>query len=77
VGVNISNSWAEFAGCFEGRERSISTMKRPTKLKLKALPPESAEEAVVHGIRAKRSKAGAISFDIWRRRLAMQRPLKA
>ena len=31
---------------------------------LKALMPEDAKEAIGHGIRAKRSKSGAISFDL-------------
>jgi hypothetical protein len=31
---------------------------------LKKLVPEDAKEAVGHGIRAKRSKSGAISFDL-------------
>jgi hypothetical protein len=31
---------------------------------LKALVPEDAKEAIGHGIRAKRSKSGAISFDL-------------
>jgi len=31
---------------------------------LKALMPEDAKEAIGHGISAKRSKAGAISFDL-------------
>jgi YqaJ-like viral recombinase domain len=30
----------------------------------KALMPEDAKEAIGHGVRAKRSKAGAVSFDI-------------
>jgi len=30
---------------------------------LKDLMPEDAKEAIGHGIRAKRSKSGAISFD--------------
>jgi hypothetical protein len=34
------------------------------KPKLKALMPEDAKEAIGHGVRAKRSKAGAISFDL-------------
>ncbi|MCK1775242.1 endonuclease, partial [Bradyrhizobium sp. 132] len=33
------------------------------KTELKKLLPEDAKEAFGHGIRAKRSKAGAISFD--------------
>jgi hypothetical protein len=35
-----------------------------SKAELKALMPEDAKEAIGHGIRAKRSKSGAISFDL-------------
>jgi len=31
---------------------------------LKSLMPEDAKEAISHGVRAKRSKSGAISFDV-------------
>jgi hypothetical protein len=31
---------------------------------LKALMPEDAKQAIGHGVRAKRSKSGAISFDL-------------
>jgi hypothetical protein len=31
---------------------------------LKSLVPEDAKEAIGHGIRAKRLKSGAISFDL-------------
>jgi hypothetical protein len=34
------------------------------KAELKKLMPEDAKEAIGHGIRATRSKAGAISFDL-------------
>ena len=34
------------------------------KLDLKKLVPEDVKEAVGHGLRAKRSKAGAISFEL-------------
>jgi len=34
------------------------------KAELKKLVPEDAKEAVGHGIRAKRSKSGAVSFDL-------------
>ena len=34
------------------------------KSELKALVPEDAKEAIGHGIRARRSKAGAVSFDL-------------
>jgi hypothetical protein len=33
-------------------------------VELKALMPEDAKEATGHGIRAKRSKSGAINFDL-------------
>jgi hypothetical protein len=33
-------------------------------VELKSLMPEDAKEATGHGIRAKRSKSGAISFDL-------------
>ena len=35
-----------------------------TKSELKELVPEEAKEAVGHGIRARRSKAGTESFDL-------------
>ena len=34
------------------------------KAELKALMPEDAREAIGHGVRAKRSKSGAVSFDL-------------
>ena len=33
-------------------------------MELKSLMPEDAKEAIGHGIRAKRSKSGAVSFDV-------------
>jgi hypothetical protein len=34
------------------------------KAELKGLMPEDAKEAFGHGIRAKRSKSGAVSFEV-------------
>jgi hypothetical protein len=34
------------------------------KSELKGLIPEDAKEAIGHGVRAKRSKSGAVSFDL-------------
>jgi len=34
------------------------------KSELKALMPEDAKEAIGHGVRAKRSKSGAVSFEV-------------
>jgi hypothetical protein len=36
---------------------------RTAKSELKSLVPEDAKEAFGHGVRAKRSKSGAVSFD--------------
>ena len=35
-----------------------------SKSELKSLMPDDAKEATGHGIRAKRSKSGAVSFDL-------------
>jgi hypothetical protein len=58
-----SNSWAEFAGIFL-RTRKAAVEHERAKAELKALLPEDAKEGIGHGIRARRSKAGAISFDV-------------
>jgi hypothetical protein len=34
------------------------------KAELKTLMPENAKEAIGHGVRAQRSKSGAVSFDL-------------
>jgi len=58
-----SNSWAEFAGLFRGTRQAFLDHER-AKTELKSLMPEDAKEAVGHGLRAKRSKSGAVSFDL-------------
>ena len=63
VDMSASNSWAEFAGLFRDTRRAFLDHER-SKAELKALMPEDAKEAIGHGIRAKRSKSGAISFDL-------------
>ncbi len=35
-----------------------------SRAELKTLMPEDAKEAIGHGVRAKRSKSGAITFDL-------------
>ena len=57
-----SNAWAEFAGTF-ARTRQAHLEHEGAKAELKSLMPEDAKEAIGHGIRAKRSKSGAIGFD--------------
>jgi predicted phage-related endonuclease len=63
VDMNSSNSWAEFAGVF-CRTRSAFLEHETAKAELKSLMPEDAKEAIGHGVRAKRSKSGAVSFDL-------------
>ena len=63
VDMSASNAWAEFAGLFCSTRRAFLDHER-SKAELKALMPEDAKEAIGHGVRAKRSKSGAISFDL-------------
>ena len=63
VDMSASNSWAEFAGVFRSTRAAFVEHER-SKAELKALMPEDSKEATGHGIRAKRSKSGAISFDL-------------
>jgi hypothetical protein len=63
VDMSASNSWAEFAGVFR-RTRQAFLEHEKSKAELKGLMPEDAKEAIGHGIRAKRSKSGAVSFDL-------------
>ena len=63
VDMGASNSWAEFAGVFRSTRSAFLEHER-AKVELKGLIPEDAKEAIGHGVRAKRSKSGAISFDL-------------
>jgi predicted phage-related endonuclease len=63
VDMSSSNTWAEFAGIF-ARTRSAHLEHEEAKAELKSLMPEDAKEAIGHGVRAKRSKSGAVSFDV-------------
>ena len=65
VDMSSSNAWAEFAGVF-ARTRSAHLEHEEAKAELKRLLPEDAKEAIGHGVRAKRSKSGAVSFDLLR-----------
>src|SRR5262244_10269 len=62
VDMSGSNSWAEFAGLFRNTRQAFLEHER-SKTELKALMPEDAKEAIGHGVRARRSKSGAVSFD--------------
>jgi len=63
VDMSGSNSWAEFAGIFS-RTRMAYLEHDTAKAELKKLVPEDAKEAIGHGVRARRSKSGAISVDL-------------
>jgi predicted phage-related endonuclease len=62
VDMSASNSWAEFADLFRTTRQAFLDHER-SKAELKALMPEDAKEAIGHGVHAKRSKSGAISFE--------------
>jgi hypothetical protein len=59
VDMSSSNSWAEFAGAY-----GAVLEHENAKAELKKLMPEDAKEAIGHGIRAKRSRSGAVSFEL-------------
>src|SRR5437899_5968578 len=63
VDMSSSNSWADFAALFRNTRTAFLDHER-AKSELKALMPEDAKEAIGHGVRAKRSKSGAVSFDV-------------
>jgi predicted phage-related endonuclease len=63
VDMASSNAWAEFAAVFT-RTRQAHLEHEQAKAELKSVMPEDAKEAIGHGIRAKRSKTGAVSFDL-------------
>ena len=63
VDMSSSNSWAEFAGLFRSTREAFLDHER-AKNELKALMPEDVREAIGHGVRGKRSKSGAVSFDL-------------
>ncbi len=63
VDMSASNAWADLAGTFR-RTREAYLEHDAARAELKRLMPFDAKEAIGHGIRAKRSKTGAVSFDI-------------
>jgi predicted phage-related endonuclease len=63
VDISTSNAWAEFAAVFCSTHGAFAEHEK-AKAELKGLMPQDAKEAIGHGIRAKRSKSGAVSFDL-------------
>nr|WP_312015441.1 hypothetical protein [Bradyrhizobium manausense] len=62
VDMSASNQWAELAATYL-RTREAHGEHEAAKADLKKAMPEDAKEATGHGIKAKRSKSGAISFE--------------
>jgi predicted phage-related endonuclease len=63
VDMAASNSWAEFAALYRTTRQAFVEHER-AKSELKSLLPEDAKEAFGHGVRARRSRSGAVSFDL-------------
>jgi hypothetical protein len=66
VDMSASNSWAEFAALFRNTRTAFLAHER-AKNELKALMPEDAKEAIGYGVRGRRTKAGAVWFDLLER----------
>ena len=63
VDMSASNAWADLAASYR-QTRPAYQQHEGVKADLKKLVPEDAKEAVGHGLRAKRSKSGAVSFEV-------------
>jgi len=63
VDMSSSNSWAEFASLYRDTREAYIAHER-AKTELKSLLPEDAREAFGQGVRARRSRSGAVSFDL-------------
>jgi predicted phage-related endonuclease len=63
VDMSASNLWADLSASYR-RTKTAYEEHETAKLDLKKLIPEDAKEAIGHGLRAKRSKSGAISFEL-------------
>jgi predicted phage-related endonuclease len=63
IDMSASNSWAECAAVFRTTRVAFLEHEK-AKAELKGLMPEDAKEGIGHGVRAKRSKSGAVSFDL-------------
>jgi YqaJ-like viral recombinase domain len=75
VDMASSNAWAELAALFRSTRGAFLDHER-AKTELKALMPEDAREAFGHGVRGKRSKAGAVSFEAIEKVEASDAPVK-
>ena len=58
-----SNAWAEFAGLFQATRQAAQDHER-SRSRAEGTGAGGCQGSLGHGLRAKRSKSGAISFDI-------------
>ncbi len=63
VDMISSNAWGEFAAIFSQTHDAHRKHER-AKAELKSLMPDDAQQGFDHGIRARRSKSGAVSLDL-------------
>ncbi len=63
VDMTSSNAWAQFAAIY-ARTKDAHAEHERVKAELKGLMPDDAHQAIGHGLRARRSKSGAITFDL-------------
>src|SRR5262249_5391895 len=63
VDMSSTNSWPEFAGLFRNTREAVLDHEG-AKNELKALMPDDAKEAIGHGVRGRRSKSGAVTFEV-------------
>jgi hypothetical protein len=63
VDMSSSNAWAEQASVFLTTLPAHQQHER-ARAELKELMPQEAREAHGHGLKAKRSRAGAVTFDV-------------
>jgi hypothetical protein len=75
VDMSSSNAWAEFSNVFR-RSRDAYLEHENARAELKGLMPDDAKEAIGHGVRAKRSKSGAVSFDVLSKEGTSHAPLQ-
>jgi hypothetical protein len=63
VDMSTSNAWGALAEIYRSTYAAHQNHEG-AKAELKQLMPEDAKQAIGHGLRGKRSKSGAISFDL-------------
>ena len=63
VDMSTSNAWAEFAAIL-ARTQPAYLEHEKAKAELKTLMPDDAQQAIGHGVSARRSKSGGITFEL-------------